>query len=86
MAYTFTEKKRIRKDFGKRSSILDVPYLLAIQLDSYRDFLQEGSRGGRAGREGPPCRIQVRLPHRELLGGRGTRICALSGSKSPRST
>ena len=41
-AYTFTEKKRIRKDFGKRSSILDVPYLLAIQLDSYRDFLQEG--------------------------------------------
>jgi DNA-directed RNA polymerase subunit beta len=40
MAYTFTEKKRIRKDFGKRSSILEVPYLLAIQLDSYREFLQ----------------------------------------------
>ncbi len=40
MAYTFTEKKRIRKDFGKRPSILGVPYLLAIQLDSYREFLQ----------------------------------------------
>ena len=40
--YTFTERKRIRKDFGKRPSILDVPYLLAIQLDSYRDYLQEG--------------------------------------------
>ncbi|MCC8999642.1 MAG: DNA-directed RNA polymerase subunit beta, partial [Candidatus Contendobacter sp.] len=40
MAYTFTEKRRIRKDFGKRSSILDVPYLLAIQLDSYREYLQ----------------------------------------------
>ena len=40
MAYSFTEKKRIRKDFGKRQSILDVPYLLAIQLDSYRKFLQ----------------------------------------------
>ena len=40
MAYSFTEKKRIRKDFGKRESILDVPYLLAIQLDSYRKFLQ----------------------------------------------
>ena len=40
MAYSFTEKKRIRKDFGKRHSILDVPYLLAIQLDSYRKFLQ----------------------------------------------
>jgi len=40
MAYSFTEKKRIRKDFGKRPSILDVPYLLAIQLESYRSFLQ----------------------------------------------
>ncbi|MDZ4349251.1 MAG: DNA-directed RNA polymerase subunit beta [Xanthomonadaceae bacterium] len=40
MTYSFTEKKRIRKDFGKRKSILEVPYLLAIQVDSYRDFLQ----------------------------------------------
>ncbi|MEZ5544124.1 MAG: DNA-directed RNA polymerase subunit beta [Lysobacteraceae bacterium] len=39
--YSFTEKKRIRKDFGKRPSILEVPYLLAIQVDSYREFLQE---------------------------------------------
>ncbi len=42
MGYSFTEKKRIRKDFGKRPSILEVPYLLATQLDSYRDFLQLG--------------------------------------------
>ncbi len=41
MAYSFTEKKRIRKDFGKRRSILEVPYLLAIQMDSYRKFLQQ---------------------------------------------
>jgi len=38
--YSFTEKKRIRKEFGKRPSILDVPYLLAIQTDSYKEFLQ----------------------------------------------
>ena len=43
MAYSFTEKKRIRKDFGKRQSILEVPYLLATQLDSYREFLQADS-------------------------------------------
>ncbi|TVT52603.1 MAG: DNA-directed RNA polymerase subunit beta [Sedimenticola thiotaurini] len=42
MAYSFTEKKRIRKDFGKRPSILEVPFLLATQIDSYRKFLQEG--------------------------------------------
>ncbi|WP_225764647.1 DNA-directed RNA polymerase subunit beta [Stenotrophomonas sp. Marseille-Q4652] len=40
-SYSFTEKKRIRKDFGKQSSILEVPFLLAIQVDSYREFLQE---------------------------------------------
>ncbi|MGO1542381.1 MAG: DNA-directed RNA polymerase subunit beta [Luteimonas sp.] len=42
--YSFTEKKRIRKDFGKQKSILEVPYLLAIQVDSYRDFLQAGAQ------------------------------------------
>ncbi|TKR33998.1 DNA-directed RNA polymerase subunit beta [Luteimonas gilva] len=41
--YSFTEKKRIRKDFGKRGSILEVPFLLAIQVDSYREFLQENA-------------------------------------------
>lgn len=41
MAFSFTEKKRIRKDFGKRAPILDVPFLLQTQLDSYRAFLQE---------------------------------------------
>jgi DNA-directed RNA polymerase subunit beta len=40
MAYSYTEKKRIRKDFGKRQSVLEVPYLLATQLNSYRGFLQ----------------------------------------------
>src|SRR5476651_1120877 len=40
MPYSFTEKKRIRKNFGRQPSILEVPYLLAIQLDSYRSFLQ----------------------------------------------
>ncbi|MDO9372021.1 MAG: DNA-directed RNA polymerase subunit beta [Gammaproteobacteria bacterium] len=40
MAYSFTEKKRIRKDFGKRPSILPVPYLLSMQIGSYVEFLQ----------------------------------------------
>ncbi len=40
MTYSYTEKKRIRKDFGKRPSILNVPPLLAIQVNSFRQFLQ----------------------------------------------
>ncbi|RMF18683.1 MAG: DNA-directed RNA polymerase subunit beta [Gammaproteobacteria bacterium] len=42
MTYSYTEKKRIRKEFGKLPVVMDVPYLLSIQLDSYRDFLQDG--------------------------------------------
>ncbi|MCY3750063.1 MAG: DNA-directed RNA polymerase subunit beta [Gammaproteobacteria bacterium] len=42
MTYSYTEKKRLRKDFGKRQSILDVPYLLATQRNSYDQFLQSG--------------------------------------------
>ena len=42
MAYSFTEKKRIRKDFGKQPTTLDIPYLLSIQIDSYNKFLQNG--------------------------------------------
>ena len=40
MAYSYTEKKRIRKDFSKLGQVMDIPYLLAIQLDSYRKFLE----------------------------------------------
>src|SRR5438477_12851965 len=41
--YSFTEKKRIRKSFAKRASVLPVPFLLETQLSSYRAFLQEMS-------------------------------------------
>ncbi len=40
MTYSYTEKKRIRKSFAKRASVLDVPFLLATQLESYTSFLQ----------------------------------------------
>ncbi len=51
MAYTYTEKKCIRKDFGKRPDVLKVPYLLETQLDSYRTFLQaDVAPGDRADR------------------------------------
>src|SRR5665213_1580158 len=40
--YSFTEKRRIRKSFAKRESVLKVPFLLETQLASYRAFLQEG--------------------------------------------
>ena len=41
MHYSFTEKMRIRKSFAKRANVHNVPFLLATQLESYHDFLQE---------------------------------------------
>jgi DNA-directed RNA polymerase subunit beta len=43
MSYSFTEKKRIRKNFGKHPQVLEVPFLLATQIDSYKQFLQLGA-------------------------------------------
>jgi DNA-directed RNA polymerase subunit beta len=44
MSYSFTEKKRIRKDFSKLKETLEIPYLLGTQIDSYRQFLQADSQ------------------------------------------
>ncbi len=40
MAYSFTEKKRIRKTFGNQEGVMDTPYLLETQISSYKRFLQ----------------------------------------------
>lgn len=43
MHYSFTEKKRIRKSFAKRANVHNVPFLLATQIESYQNFLQENT-------------------------------------------
>ncbi len=45
MAYSYSEKKRIRKDFGKHPHVLEVPYLLSIQLDSFKKFIEPDPDG-----------------------------------------
>ena len=40
MAYSFTERKRIRKSFGSRENVIEIPYLLQMQKDAYTAFLQ----------------------------------------------
>ncbi|HEX5664817.1 MULTISPECIES: DNA-directed RNA polymerase subunit beta [unclassified Lysobacter] len=60
--YSFTEKKRIRKDFGKSRSILEVPFLLAIQVDSYREFLQEHTEPSKRGDKGLHAALKSVFP------------------------
>ena len=45
MTYSYSEKKRIRKDFGKRPLVLDVPYLLSIQIESFSKFIEPDPEG-----------------------------------------
>ncbi len=66
MAYSYTEKKRIRKDFGILPKVMDVPYLLAIQLDSYRKFTQQGIPAGPARRLRPACGLQIGISYCQL--------------------
>jgi len=52
MAYSYTEKKRIRKSFAKRANVLDVPFLLATQIESFARFLQAHVHPGQRMNEG----------------------------------
>ncbi|MCU0734803.1 MAG: DNA-directed RNA polymerase subunit beta [Methylotetracoccus sp.] len=62
MAYSFTEKKRVRKSFGKRRDVLDVPYLLATQVDSYKRFLQSDVAHNLRGDEGLHAALRSIFP------------------------
>ena len=40
MTYSFTEKKRIRRQFGSLPDVMNLPYLIKTQTDSFKEFLQ----------------------------------------------
>jgi len=41
MSYSYTEKRRIRKNFGRLPKVMELPKLIKTQLDSYSQFLQQ---------------------------------------------
>ncbi|MFN8795353.1 MAG: DNA-directed RNA polymerase subunit beta [Betaproteobacteria bacterium] len=60
--YSFTERKRIRKSFGKRESVLKVPYLLTMQSESYVGFLQKDIPAPQRKLEGLQAAFQSAFP------------------------
>jgi len=62
MTYSFTEKKRIRKSFGTRTAIHEVPYLLTTQLESYAKFLQQDTPASKRLAEGLQAAFQAIFP------------------------
>ena len=68
MAYSYTAKKRIRKDFGTLPSVMEVPQLLAIQLDSYHEFLTGDSVESGAQSTGLEAAFQSVFPIQSFSG------------------
>ncbi|MFV0680419.1 DNA-directed RNA polymerase subunit beta [Ottowia sp.] len=62
MAYTFTERKRIRKSFGTRESVLEIPYLLQMQKDAYTAFLQADTAPKKRQHEGLQAAFESAFP------------------------
>ena len=62
MAYSFTERKRIRKSFGTRPSVLEVPYLLQMQKDAYTAFLQANVAPKKRTNEGLQAAFEAAFP------------------------
>ena len=62
MAYSYTERKRIRKSFGSRDSVLAVPYLLQMQKDAYTAFLQKDVAPKKRADEGLQAAFNAAFP------------------------
>ena len=62
MSYSYTEKKRIRKDFGKLPEVWEMPDLLQVQKESYARFLQAGVAGDQLIDEGIQAVLQQIFP------------------------
>jgi len=62
MAYSYTERKRIRKSFGSRDSVLEIPYLLQMQKDAYTAFLQADVAPTKRSNEGLQSAFQSAFP------------------------
>ncbi len=82
MAYSFTEKKRIRKDFGKLPKVMEIPYLLAIQLDSYRTFLQEDKTAEERTNEGLEAAFSSVFPISSYSGNAALEYCGYELGKA----
>lgn len=75
MSFSFTEKKRIRKDFGKQKPALDVPDLLTLQVNSYERFLQKDVDPEKKRKRWITGNLQQLISDREFLKKCSIRVC-----------
>ncbi|MBF0369254.1 MAG: DNA-directed RNA polymerase subunit beta [Magnetococcales bacterium] len=68
MALTFTDKKRLRKNFGRIPTIIDIPNLIAVQKQSFQRFLQTGTDLAERRKQGLEAVFQSVFPIQDYTG------------------
>ncbi|HIE41009.1 MAG TPA: DNA-directed RNA polymerase subunit beta, partial [Thiomicrorhabdus sp.] len=68
MTYSLVEKKRVRKNFAKLPSVLDVPYLLSLQKGSFHEFLQKDKKPAERAKVGLHSAFQSVFPIHGVAG------------------
>ena len=68
MTYSLVEKKRVRKDFAKLPSVLEVPYLLSLQKGSFHEFLQKDKKPAERSKIGLHSAFQSVFPIHGVAG------------------
>ena len=68
MSYSYTEKRRIRKNFGRLPKVMELPKLIKTQLDSYTQFLQQHVEVGARENKGLEEVFQTLFPITSVAG------------------
>jgi DNA-directed RNA polymerase subunit beta len=68
MSYSYTEKKRIRKNFGTFAKVMDLPNLIETQTKSYAEFLQADVAPDKRKKQGLEEVFQTLFPIKSVSG------------------
>ena len=68
MSYSYTEKRRIRKNFGRLPKVMELPKLIETQLESYSQFLQQHVEVGERENQGLEEVFQTLFPITSVSG------------------
>jgi len=68
MSYSYTEKRRIRKNFGRLPKVMELPKLIETQLESYSQFLQQHVETGARENQGLEEVFQTLFPITSVSG------------------
>ncbi|MDC0902515.1 DNA-directed RNA polymerase subunit beta [Gammaproteobacteria bacterium] len=68
MSYSYTEKRRIRKNFGRLPKVMELPKLIETQLESYSQFLQQHVEAGARENQGLEEVFQTLFPITSVSG------------------